>query len=717
MWCGSYDGALSVFRELTATCGDLVSSFAYPSVLRACSCGSRFRVGESVHGRLVKCGFDIDDVILSSLVSLYGDMGRLCSMSKVFDEMTVRDVVSWTCVISCYVHNGDLARGLRVVGRMISEGFEVDGVAMISIAEACAELGWLSLARSVHARVLTGGIGDDGALLNSLVVMYSKCGDLWSARSLFDDAASKGTASWTAMISSNNQSGRYAEALNTFLEMQESEVEPNPVTIMAVLCSCASLGWLRGGKSAHCFVVRNSLDIGYEFLGPPLIEFYADCGRVCDSEKVFSLIAERDAVSWNMLISCYTRKRLFYEALSIFVDMRENGVPPDSFSLTSALSACENESFSWLGHQIHGYITKTFRQIDFLQNSMIFMYSKCRDIESAYRVFMETELRDVITWNSMISGYCQNGHYLEAIRLFNHMYFTNMTMNEVSFLLAIQASSQGGYFEKGKWVHHKLIVHGMEADCYIDSALADMYSKCGDLKTARTVFENMDEKNVVSWSVMIDGYGMHGHVNAAVELFDRMVESGIKPNEVTFMNLLSACAHSGSVEKGRFYFSAMRNFEVSPKWEHYSCFVDMLSRSGNLDEAYSVINSMPYTVDASIWGALLNGCRIHQRTDMIQVIKKELCEVNTDDTGYYTLLSNLYAEEKDWSESRKIRSIMENAGLQKVPGYSSIELGQRNYRFGAGDFCTSDVEKICNILEYDSTASFLQQSFQQIVAA
>ncbi|KAI4383536.1 hypothetical protein MLD38_009363 [Melastoma candidum] len=712
-WCGSHDGALSAFRKLTATSRDPVSSFTYPSVLRACSCGGRFRFGECVHGRLVKCGLDCDDVIRSSLVSLYGEMGRLDSVRKLFDEMTVRDVVSWTCLISCYVDNGDPINGLRMVGSMISEGFEVDRAAMICVAEACGELGWLSLARSVHGQVVTGQIRDDSALVTSLIVMYSRCGDLWSARSLFDYAASKGTTSWTAMISSYNQSGRYFEALEKFLEMQKSQVEPNPVTVMAVLCSCARLGWLRGGKSAHCFVVRNSLDVGYEFLGPPLIEFYADCGRVCDSKKVFSLIGERDAVSWNMLISCYTRKRLFYEALSTFIEMRENGVQPDSFNLTSALSACENDSFSWPGRQIHGYIIKMFHQIDFLQNSMICMYSKCGDIESAYRVFLETAQRDTITWNSMMSGYFQNGNCLEAIRIFDHMYLGGMMMNEVSFLLAIQASSHGGYFEKGKWVHHKLIVCGVKADCYIDSALADMYSKCGDLYAARTVFENMDEKTVVSWSVMIDGYGMHGHVDAAVALFDHMVESGIKPNDVTFMNLLSACAHSGSIEEGRFYFSAMKNFGVPPKWEHYSCFIDMLSRSGNLDEAYSVINSMPYPVDASIWGALLNGCRIHQRTDMTQIIRRHLLEVNTDDTGYYTLLSNLYAEEKNWSESRKVRLIMENAGLQKVPGYSLIELGQRNYRFGAGDI-TSDVQEICNVLEYDSTASFLQQSFQRI---
>ena len=203
---------------------------------------------------------------------------------------------------------------------------------------------------------------------------------------------------------------------------------------------------------------------------------------------------------------------------------------------------------------------------------------------------------------------------------------------------------------------------------------------------------------------MIAGYGAHGRVNAAITLFNQMVESGVIPNEVTFMNILSACSHAGSMEDGKSYFNAMRDFGVQPNSEHYACMVDLLSRGGDLNEAYRIINSMPFPADASIWSALLNGCRIHHRMDMIKTIEQDLLDINTDDTGYYTLLSNIYAGEGNWKEFGKVRSVMKAIGLRKVPGYSIIELDKRVYRFGVGD---------TSLLQTEETLSFLE-NFQNL---
>lgn len=173
---------------------------------------------------------------------------------------------------------------------------------------------------------------------------------------------------------------------------------------------------------------------------------------------------------------------------------------------------------------------------------------------------------------------------------------------------------------------------------------------------------------------MIAAYGMHGKIHAAISLFTQMLETGIEPNEVTFMNILSACSHAGAVEEGRLYFRSMRDFGIEPNAEHFACIVDLLSRAGDLNGAYDIIKSIPVSVDASIWGALLNGCRIHQRMDMIKSIEKDLLDITTDDTGYYTLFSNLYAEGGNWEEFGNVRLMMKGIGLRKVPGYSVIEI-------------------------------------------
>ncbi|XWS64208.1 hypothetical protein CRYUN_Cryun06bG0166700 [Craigia yunnanensis] len=534
--------------------------------------------------------------------------------------------------------------------------------------------------------------------------MYSKCGDLGSAERIFLNVTNRSTALWTAIISSYNRSGRFVEALKAFVDMLDSRVVPNSVTMMSVLGSYAGLVWFREGKSVHCYIIRKEMDPEYDVLGPVLIELYLKCGKLNYCKNILHIVGGRNIVSWNMLISICTEKGLLTEALVHFVQMQTRGLTPDSFSLASSLSACADGGLLQFGDQIHCHIIKRGLSDEFVQNSLIDMYSKCGLTELAYMIFDKIKEKSVVTWNSMVCGFSQNGNFVEAISLFDQMYLNGLEMNDVTFLIVLQACSNLGYLEKGKWLHHKLLTSGVRMNLYIDTALTDMYAKCGDLLTAQRVFDRMSEKSVVSWSVMIAGYGAHGRVNAAISLFNQMVESGVRPNQVTFMNILSACSHAGSMEYGKYYFNSMRDFGVEPNSEHYACMVDLLSRGGDLNEAYRIINSMPFPADASIWSALLNGCRIHHRIDMIKTIEQDLLDINTDDTGYYTLLSNIYAEEGNWKEFGKVRSVMKGIGLRKVPGYSIIELDKRVYRFGVGD---------TSLLQTEETLSFLE-NFQNL---
>lgn len=657
--------------------GAEISRFIYPSVLRACSCClDHLGTGEKVHGRVVKCGLDSDNVIRTCLLSLYGEMGSISGARKLFDEMSERDAICWSSIISAYVDNGDLVSGLDMFRLMVSRGVDPDYVTMLGLAEACAELGCLSLARSVHGQIVARNIESaDGSLINSLVIMYSKCGDLASAEKLFYKTIYKGTASWTAMISSYNQGGQFQDAISAFLEMHGSCVWPNSVTMMALLFSCSGLGWLRGGKSVHCFIIRNSMDPRYDFLGPPLIEFYADSGRLEDSEKVFHMIEGRDVVSWNMLISIYTRKGQSEHAVSTFVQMLRNGILPDSFSLATTLSACGNLSLLQIGREIHGHVVRIGFSSEFMQNALIDMYSKCGQVDWAHNLFIIAHQRSVVTWNLMICAFSQNGYSAEAIKLFDEMYLRRLHMDEVTFIIVIQACSNLAYIEKGRWLHHKLITCSISNNIYIDTALLDMYAKSGDHRTAQIIFDRMPEKSIVSWSAMIAGYGIHGQVNSALSVFSQMIDLGIKPNKITFMNILSACSHAGYVEEGKFYFELMKQFGIEPEMEHFACLIDLLSRSGNLDYAYSLIHSMHLPATAGIWSSFLNGCRIHRRLDLILAVKRNLVNVEARDAGYFSLLSNIYAEDGNWGESGKLRSVMESTGLKKARGYSMIELG------------------------------------------
>ncbi|XP_058193659.1 putative pentatricopeptide repeat-containing protein At1g69350, mitochondrial [Rhododendron vialii] len=700
VWNGLFEKAISLYNNMVYSNETRMTNFIFPSVLRACSGFGDLGMGQKVHGRVIKCGFESDSVVETSLLSMYGEAGRLDDAREVFDGMSVRDVVSWSSIVSSYVQNGEASGGLKVFCEMIMEGQEPDTVTMLGVAEACAEVRILRQAKSVHGYVLRKEIESDGSLDNSLIAMYGKCGDLYSAEVIFDYIILRSTSSWTVMITCYNQNGCYQEALRTFVEMQESNVQPNEVTMMGILSCFARLGWVRAGKSVHCFVVRRAMDTGCDLLGPMLIDLYANCGNVIYCQKIFDKTQGKHVISWNMIISGYVREGLSKEALKLFVQMKSLGILPDSFTLASVLSACGDISLSWFGHQIHGHIIKTSISSEFVKNSLMDMYSKCGFVDSAFMIFNEDQKRSVVTWNSMICGFSQNGNSLEAISLFDYMFSNCLEVDEVTFLTVIQACSNLGYLEKAKWVHHKLITCGVAKDTYINTALTDMYAKCGELQMAQRIFDTMLERSVVSWSAIIGGYGMHGEIGPAISLFKLMVGSGIKPNEVTFTNILSACSHAGYVDEGKSYFSSMiRDFGVDPTSEHFSCMVDLLSRAGDLDGAYRIVNTMPFAADASILGALLNGCRSYRRMDMIKSILRDLLNLETDDTGYYTLLSNIFAEGGDWDEFRMIRSMMTNMGLRKVQGYSTIEIDKTVHRFGANDKYHSQASEIYTLLE------------------
>ncbi|KAI9111704.1 hypothetical protein K1719_017394 [Acacia pycnantha] len=683
LWNNFFDDVVSLYHHMVSL-QTHICRFVYPSVLRAVSGIGDLGVGKKVHGRIIKCGLDTDTVIETSLLGMYGELCSLGDARKVFDKMCERDVVSFSSIISSHVENGEAREGLEMFRCMVSEGIEADSVSMLSVAEACARFGCLRLAKSVHAHVIRKEMGSDGNLNNFLLIMYSQCDCLSGAKTIFENIIDPSTASWTSMISSYNQSGCFQEAINIFIRMLKSKVEPNAVTMISILNSCARLCSLREGKSVHCFILRKAMDADMD-LGPALIDFYVACRKMCCCEKLLRLIGNISVITWNTLISLYTQEGLYQKALGLFADMLSKGMKPDSFSLASSISASANAGSIQLGQQIHGLVLKIGLMSEFVHNSLIDMYSKCGFVGLACMIFYKITQKSIVTWNCMMSSFSQNGMSVEALDLFDEMCFNGLEVNEVTFLSAIQACSNLGYLKKGKWIHHKIITWGIQKDLYIDTALIDMYAKCGDLRTAQGVFDSMSEKSVVSWSTMISAYGMHGQINAAISLFNEMVQSGIKPNEVTFMNILSACSHAGSVEEGKLYFNSMKDFGIEPNTEHFASIVDLLSRAGDIDRAYDIMKSMCLPVDASIWGALLNGCRIHKRMDLVKSITRELMEINTDDTGYYSLLSNIYAEEGNWDESKKVRSRMEGIGLQKVPGCSTIQIDKKIYRFGAGE--------------------------------
>lgn len=437
------------------------------------------------------------------------------------------------------------------------------------------------------------------------------------------------------------------------------------------------------------------------------------------AQKIFKCVSNKPEISlWNSCLRDLAESNYPYDAVLLFYQLRRYDVLPNSFTCSFVLKACVQLLDLLNGRVVHGYMEKLGLQSNvFLHNMVVHLYATCGaivdamllfdkmpekdtvtwnimitqlvkrgNIEGAYELFKQMPERSVRSWTGMIAGFVQCGKPKEAIALFMEMENAGLHANEVTVVAVLAACADLGVLDLGRRIHEYSKKSGFQRNTRICNTLVDMYIKCGCLEDARIVFEGMEERTIFSWSAMIQGLSMHGKAEEALELFSKMIETGIKPNGVTFIGLLHACSHMGLVEKGRDFFTSMtRVYGITPRIEHYGCMVDLLSRAGCLQEAHEFIRNMPMKPNAVIWGALLGGCRVHKNIKLAEEAMMHLQQLDPLNDGYYVVLSNIYADAKQWENAARVRKLMREKGVKKTPGWSSITLDGLVHEFVAGD--------------------------------
>ncbi|KAJ4954282.1 hypothetical protein NE237_011065 [Protea cynaroides] len=386
---------------------------------------------------------------------------------------------------------------------------------------------------------------------------------------------------------------------------------------------------------------------------------YALCDQLQDARNLFDVMPHRDIVSFNSMIHKYA----------------ESGNMDDAFHLFQQVPA-------------PNVITWT---------TLVFGFSSNGDLSAAREVFEWMPERDVVSWNAMISGCVQNQEPVEALQLFRLMLTQNVNPNSITLCSVLSACGSLGALETGKWIHVFVNKNRFRLNPFLGSALIDMYSKCGVMDLAVEVFRCLEGQNLCTRNALINGLAMNGHAEQALDMFNKMVDDGFRPDEVTFVGVLLACSHGGFLEIGtRHFYTTMKEFGITPVLEHYACMVDLLGRSGLLMEAEKVIRNMPITPDEVVWRALLGGCRLHKNVDLAE---KVVIEIEARGSGDYVLLSNLYASVGRWEDVEKVRKIMKHRGIKKRPGCSSIEVDNKIHEFISGDNSHPRYAAICEKLE------------------
>ncbi|XP_031489461.1 pentatricopeptide repeat-containing protein At3g26782, mitochondrial-like [Nymphaea colorata] len=516
----------------------------------------------------------------------------------------------------------------------------------------------------------------------------------------------EGVWRWDAVVAELARYGDSADALRAYASMRRRDVGPGPSTIPCALKSCASLGSLASGKILHHQAIVSGLDSDV-FVASALVDMYAKCGSPDEARKAFDEMPVRNVVSWTAMINGYVQNGLAGDAVSVFKAMRAEGaVDVDSVVMVSGICACARLAEMNLVTGLHGLVVQGGFESDVsVNNTLLDGYAKSSGISDARKLFDEMTERDVVSWNTMIAVYSQNGLAKEALDLFFSLIRDGTVgHNAVTLSAALLACAHSGALQTGKCIHNQAFKMELEDNVYVGTSLIDMYCKCGKVEMARKGFDRMQNKNIKSWTAMVSGYGMHGRGKEALQVFHKMQEAGVEPNYITFVSVLAACSHAGLVDDGWRCFKSMTNeYGISPGVEHYACMVDLLGRAGSLDDAYELIRGMSVKPDFIVWGALLGACRIHKHVKLGEIAARKLFQLDPRNAGYYVLLSNIYADAGRWDKVEKMRILMKKKGVVKPPGYSLVELHGKINVFLVGDLEHPQHKEIYTFLDGLST--------------
>ncbi|XP_059644434.1 pentatricopeptide repeat-containing protein At5g39350-like [Cornus florida] len=660
--------AFEMFRQMLQV--DLQpNAVTFVSIIPSCENFGIILYCESLHAHVIKDGLDGQLAVVTALMSMYAKLGSMNSTKFLFDQMPQRNLLSWNSIISGYVHNGLWDTSLDAFREMQFEGFNPDAISIICILSTCCELEAILLGKSAHAFSLKKGFGLNVNVSNALLSFYLNCCQISSAFKLFSRMVVRNEVSWNTMISGCAHNGEERRAVALLHQMQQEGMGLDLVTLVSVLPCYNGTENLVHGKAVHGYAIKMGFALDVT-LTTALISMYFNCGELDAGKLLFEVMPNRSVISWNALITGYRYHNLHDEVIMLFVQMIKEDQKPNYVTILTVLPMCYTQL---QGKSIHGYATKVGIVLEApLLTSLLFMYARFKNIDSCMSVF-EIGEKSISLWNAIMSVHAQTQDAKKAVAFFCQMLQMGVKPDYVTVLTLISACVQLNNLNLTNSVMAYVIHKGFDKNVAVNNGLIDLYARCGDISMARKLFDGFLEKDSVSWSAMINGHGLHGDGEAALALFSQMKSLGMEPDEITYTIILSACSHAGLVEQGRIIFKSMVEHGISPRMQHYACMVDLLGRTGHLNEAYDIVKNLPHKPSASLLDSLLGACVIHDNIELGEEIGRSLLEMDPENSGSYVMLYNIYAAAGRWTDANRVRSNMEGRQLRKVPGFSIIE--------------------------------------------
>ncbi|KAK7350756.1 hypothetical protein VNO77_09684 [Canavalia gladiata] len=718
---------MRVFRMMHLSGEVMPNSVTVATVLPVCARFGDLDAGKSVHAYVIKSGFEQDTIDGNALVSMYAKCGLVSHDAyAVFDNIIHKDVVSWNAMIAGLAENGLVEDAFSLFSSMAKGPMQPNYATVANILPVCASFDRniaYCYGRQIHSYVLQWPeLSADMSVCNALISFYLKVRRMTEAESLFWAMGARDLVSWNAIIAGYASNGEWLKALHLFGNLVSLEtLLPDSVTMVSILPACAQLKNMQAGKQIHAYIFRHPFLYEDTAVGNALVSFYAKLGYTEEAYNMFSMISRKDLISWNSVFDALGEKRHHSRFLSMLHLMLKLGIRPDSVTILTIIHFCASLLRVEKVKEIHNYSIRTGSLLSdtapTVGNAILDAYSKCGNMEYAHKMFQNlSEKRNLVTCNSLISGYVGLGSHHDAKKIFSGMSETDLTTwnlmvrvyaendcPEQALELLYELQAQGmkpdamtimsllPVCTQMASVHllsqcHGYIIRSCFEDLHLKGGLLDAYAKCGIISCAYKIFQSSANKDLVMFTAMIGGYAMHGMSEDALWIFSHMLMLGIKPDHVIFTSILSGCSHAGRVDEGlKIFYSIEKIHGMKPTMEQYACVVDLLARGGRISEAYSLVTSLPIEANANLWGTLLGACKIHQEVELGRIIAEQLFKIETKDIGNYIVLSNLYAADARWDGVMEVRRMMRNKDLKKPAGCSWIEVERTNNIFVAGD--------------------------------
>lgn len=632
--------------------------------LKACSMRKLVDKGLEIHSETVLGAFDDILIVRNSLINMYSKCGLIAEAKDMFDDLDVRDIVSWNTLMTAYAEHGLLEQVLNLTKQMENEGISLDSVTFLCSLRACSSMHSLMSGQHVHAEVITEGLEEELSVANALMNMYVKCGSFADAKDIFDQLPVRDVVSWSLLFTGYAEHGLAWEAFACFKQMKAEGVPANATVYLSILKCFSSRGSLDKGREIHSDIVKQGFEID-PFIGNSVVDMYAKCLSLGEAIALFDRLQSFDVVIWNTIMAAYIEHGLGKEAWDCFVKMVSTGILPDTLSFTCALKSCTILGELAIGQDIHAELVKQELENEMLIcNILVDLYARMGWLVEAQDVFDHLAERNVVTWTALLSGYAEHGLGNEVLHCLEKMQLEGVYPDAVALVSSLKGCGIVGALERGREIHATAARAGFELVCSstecvcshsipstvndtvlnLVNALIDMYAKCGSMTDAQKVFDSSSIVDIVAWNALIAGYARQEESKLVTYLVRGMREKGLEPNELTFLNLLSVCSHLGRLDKGQEYFEILlKEHYAALNIGHFNCLIDLFGRAGRVDEAAAVLEQVPLQLDLVSWGILLDGCRKEGNMDLSRTAFTNAINLVAERKSTFILLSDIYA--------------------------------------------------------------------------